>query len=98
MANRIKLESIAEAHQPHQHDGADYSKNNFCPKCGLETVAYKTTDEYVCEACRHLVSADSVFCHHCGEELKSSDKIEHYFGGIKIDDALFKHIKTMKVE
>lgn len=94
MANRIKLENILGGHQLHQHDGKDYSKHNHCPKCGQAILSQVLVEEYVCESCRHLVQLDDTFCSFCGAELLHSNKLEHNFGGVRIDQELFDIIKT----
>ena len=70
MPNKIKLENIVPA--------------GFDRQTGKPTL--RITNEYVCEACRHLVELADKFCWQCGEELKQSELVEHYQQGRKLTD------------
>lgn len=94
MVERIKLENVIGIPQEHKHDGIDYGKNSFCPKCGQKLIALSISEEYVCEKCRHLVQKDDMFCSFCGEVLSDSKKVEHYAGDSQIDEESFKKIKA----
>ncbi len=93
MAKRIKLENVIPILKGHKHGDEDYSRFPHCPKCGQNTIAYDIKEEYVCEACRHLVEPTYVFCPHCGGELSAGDKVEHHIGGLQIDNELFSVVK-----
>ena len=70
MAKRIKLENIVS--------------RGFDKQTGEETK--EETLEFVCKACRHLVSQDDKFCGQCGAKLEVSDLTEHYYKGEKVTD------------
>ena len=97
MANRIKLKNMFNATKIHNHNGQEYRDKPFCSYCGESLVVLTAREEYVCEACRHLIQPSDVFCSHCGEELFDSNKINHSFGGIRVDAGMFEAIKS-KVE
>uniref|UniRef100_A0A6M3L6G2 DZANK-type domain-containing protein n=1 Tax=viral metagenome TaxID=1070528 RepID=A0A6M3L6G2_9ZZZZ len=93
MAKKIKLENINEIRQEHKHDGIDYNKSKFCPKCGAKTTSLIVVEEYVCQGCRHLVQPLEEFCGFCGESLVDSNLIEHHISISQVDDVLFQTIK-----
>ena len=82
MVEIIKLENI-------ETDGFD--RNTGKP---ME----KIIEEYVCEACRHLVNKDDKFCRQCGAKLEPSSRVEHYFEGKKLTNKEFndKRLNLLK--
>lgn len=74
MAKKIKLENIVA-------DGYDRNTGK---------LTEKVTDEYVCEACRHLVNTSDAFCWQCGSELSLSNLVEHHSNGKKLTDKQFQ--------
>lgn len=74
MPNKIKLENILLA-------GFDSDTGD---------AFINITEEYVCENCRHLVDKNDKFCWQCGEELKQSKLIEHYYEGKKLTERNFQ--------
>jgi len=77
MANIIKLENIKDA--------------GFSPATGKQ--AKEITEEYVCEACRHLVDREAQFCWQCGEKLQLSALVEHYHQGERLTSEKFEEEK-----
>lgn len=47
-------------------------------------------EEYVCENCRHLIEPTDAVCWQCGEKLKPSSGVEHYFRGERLTEAQFE--------
>jgi len=80
MAKRIKLENIVS-----------YGFNRQTGK-----LIEEETLEFVCKACRHLVSQDDKFCWQCGEKLEASDLVEHYYKGGKITDEEYQRRRKPK--
>ena len=74
MAKTIKLENIKDA--------------SFSPVTGKYTS--EVTEEYVCEACRHLVGRDDGFCWQCSEKLEPSALVEHYHRGERLTSEKFE--------
>jgi len=77
MVKRIKLENIIS--------------RGFDRQTG-ELIKEETL-EFVCEACRHLVSQNDKFCWQCGGKLEVSDLTEHYYKGEKLTDEQFNEVK-----
>lgn len=94
MAKRIKLENIIPVLQSHKHNDIEYGKREYCPICGESLAKQTIREEYVCEACRHLVQATDIYCSHCSERLSDTDRVDHYIGGLRINDKLFQLIKN----
>jgi len=74
MASIIKLENIKDT--------------SFSPVTGKYTN--EVTEEYVCEACRHLVGREDNFCWQCGGKLEPSARVEHYHAGERLTSEKFK--------
>ena len=79
MAKIIKLENIKDA--------------SFSPVTGKYTN--EVAEDYVCEACRHLVGRDDNFCWQCGERLEPSALVEHYHAGERLTGEKFEEEKKL---
>jgi len=77
MGKRVKLENIIQA--------------GFTTDMGDRI--FNITEEYVCKNCRHLVEVIDKFCWFCGEELESSDIVEHWQKGIQLSNEAFNKIR-----
>jgi len=73
MVKKIKLENIV---------GTGYNRMTGKP-------AEHTTEEFVCEACRHLVNEGDKFCWNCGSPLEASSVVEHWYRGKKLTNTEF---------
>ena len=76
MAKIIKLENIVPVR---------YNRQTGEPSS-------EVTEEYVCEACRHLVKTIDKFCWQCGGELEQSTLIEHYSKGKKLTEEEYRRL------
>ncbi|MBU1173127.1 MAG: zinc ribbon domain-containing protein [Proteobacteria bacterium] len=93
MSKKIKLENFIEAKQSHKHNGIEYNKSKYCPICGEPTVVITSVTEYGCSTCRHKINENDNFCGFCGTIIDQEERVEHYIGGIALNDALFSIIK-----
>ena len=91
MSKRIKLENIVPRQKAHGHQHG--SKDSFCPECGERLFEDSVVEEYVCGACRHLISPNDEFCAFCGDKINSNGGIEHYTRGRRMSNKEFTEMK-----